>query len=68
MDWTTDDASHARSRGFPLYLTDAFVDGQLRVYYSFKQEHFEKAKAAADNGDPVAQKALALLTIQRLKG
>ena len=68
MDWTTSDTSHARAHGFPLYLTDAFVDGQLRVYYSFKQEHFEKAKAAADNGDPVAQKALALLAMQRLKG
>ena len=68
MDWTTNDAGYARSRGFPLYLTNAFVDGWPRVYYSFKQEHFEKAKAAADNGDPVAQKALALLAIQRLKG
>lgn len=67
MDWTADDARYARYRGFPLYLTDAFVDGRLRVYYSFRQESFEKAKAAADNGDPVAQKALALLAIQRLK-
>jgi hypothetical protein len=54
-------------RDFPLYLTDEFIDGVLSLRYSMSQESIHNAKLAAERGDPVAEKALLLLTMQRMK-
>lgn len=67
FDWTTKDASHAIHRGFPLYLTDDFVDGKLTVVYSMQPDALVRAKAAAKQGDETAKKALAILAYQRMK-
>lgn len=65
--WTSHDASRAMRRDFPLYLTDEFIDGVLSLRYSMSQESIHNAKLAAERGDPVAEKALLLLTMQRMK-
>lgn len=67
FDWATKDDSHAIHRGFPLYLTDAFVNGRLELQYSMTEEGLAKAKAAAEQGDETAKKALAILVQQRMK-
>lgn len=67
FDWTTKDGSHAIRRGFPLYLTDDFVDGKLTVVYAMPPEGLARAKAAAEQGDETAKKALAILAYQRMK-
>lgn len=68
FDWATKDDSHAIHRGFPLYLTDAFVNGKLTLVYAMPPEGLAKAKAAAEQGDETAKKALAILVQQRMKG
>lgn len=65
--WTTNDDRHARMRDFPLYLTDEVIDGVPSLRYSMSQESIHNAKLAAERGDPVAEKALLLLTIQRME-
>ena len=67
FDWTIKDDSHAIHRGFPLYLTDDFVNGKLTVVYSMPPEGLARAKAAAEQGDETAKKALAILVHQRMK-
>ena len=67
FDWATKDDSHAIHRGFPLYLTDDFVNGRLTVVYAMLPEGLARAKAAAEQGDETAKKALAILAHQRMK-
>lgn len=65
--WTSRDDLHARLRGFALYLTEALVNGRLAVVYAMQPDALVRAKAAAEQGDEVAQKALTILTQQRMK-